>query len=435
LTALPEDYLAVDSCVALLDSGLFRHGNQFLYCSIIVPHPPYRSNATYMAAVADLPVTVPEWVPMDKLHPNDRAILALRNSLGVDLVPHETIIHFRRVYFSMCNEADALLGRVLDALDNSGPGVRENTFVLMVSDHGENNIEHRLAGKNNMYDSASRVAMLLSGPGIQAGQVVSETFASLNDVYPTVLDMGGVAADERKGRGKRAGSSLLPLVNGTGDPSRKDYVVAQYHSVASVTGSFMLRRGDYKLTLFGRNAFDDDFQPQLFNLKTDPWELHDIASSSPDVVARLSATLLAEVNVSEVDARAKAQQRDLWYEGLYNPAHNGSGATGCQRMMTQLIGPAFDAADAKTLEEWLGHPCPFVKPGPPVPDPQCARGVLDHTGHICCTAACGVCAHPSSACAARPGGAEDCCPSHVQKRNQSCTHFPPPCVIESPEEK
>ena len=117
MTALPEDYLAVDSCVALLDSGLFRHGNQFLYCSIIVPHPPYRSNATYMAAVADLPVTVPEWVPMDKLHPNDRAILALRNSLGVDLVPHETIIHFRKVYFSMCNEADALLGRVLDALE------------------------------------------------------------------------------------------------------------------------------------------------------------------------------------------------------------------------------------------------------------------------------------------------------------------------------
>lgn len=34
---------------------------------------------------------------------------------------------------------------------------------MMISDHGEDNIEHRQTGKNNMYDSASRVAMIMSG--------------------------------------------------------------------------------------------------------------------------------------------------------------------------------------------------------------------------------------------------------------------------------
>ena len=35
---------------------------------------------------------------------------------------------------------------------------------------GEDNTEHRQTGKNNMYDSGSRVAMILSGPGIKAMQ-------------------------------------------------------------------------------------------------------------------------------------------------------------------------------------------------------------------------------------------------------------------------
>ena len=81
-------------------------------------------------------------------------------------------------------ESDMLLGEVLDALDDSGSAA--NTYVMMVSDHGENCVEHRQLGKNNMYDSASRVACILAGPGIKAGQSLP-TLASLNDVFPTVL--------------------------------------------------------------------------------------------------------------------------------------------------------------------------------------------------------------------------------------------------------
>lgn len=50
------DYKAIDECLALLRSGMFTHPRQFLYCSILVPHPPYATNATYMEAVKDLQV-------------------------------------------------------------------------------------------------------------------------------------------------------------------------------------------------------------------------------------------------------------------------------------------------------------------------------------------------------------------------------------------
>ena len=61
------------------------------------------------------------------------------------LVPKAEIEYFRRVYFSMCYEADTLLGQLIDALDQSG--ARQQTYILMISDHGEDCTEHRQTGK------------------------------------------------------------------------------------------------------------------------------------------------------------------------------------------------------------------------------------------------------------------------------------------------
>jgi len=245
--ATANDYKTLASCLGALRGGLITPSStqqQFLYCSILVPHPPYASNKTYMDAVAQLDVEAPEQVPIDQLHPNDVSTALLKHSFDQDQVNASQIEYFRRVYFSMCFEADDLLGQIITALDNTG--ARKKTFVIMISDHGEDATEHRQCGKNNMYDSASRVAMIISGPGITPGQQIT-TLASLNDVFPTVLDMAGVNIPSGL-----AGSSLLPLANGAGDPSRKDFITAQYHSVFSVTGEFMIRQGDVKLIAYGK---------------------------------------------------------------------------------------------------------------------------------------------------------------------------------------
>lgn len=65
-----------------------------------------------MDAVASLDVRVPEQVPWGKLHPNDWAQVMIKGGTWYDSVPPEHIIHFRRVYFSMCFESDSLLGQV-----------------------------------------------------------------------------------------------------------------------------------------------------------------------------------------------------------------------------------------------------------------------------------------------------------------------------------
>ena len=76
--APPEDYAAIAGCVDALRAGGWGAGSsaQFLYCSIIVPHPAYKSNATYMAAVANLTMTVPAQVRPNKKSPCDSLIFA-----------------------------------------------------------------------------------------------------------------------------------------------------------------------------------------------------------------------------------------------------------------------------------------------------------------------------------------------------------------------
>ena len=227
-----------------------------------------------------------------------------------------------------------------------------------------------------------------------------------------------------------AGSSLLPLANGAGDPSRKDFITAQYHSVFSVTGEFMIRQGDVKLIADGKNQFDWEYPTQLFNLSRDPWELHDIAASNPAQVARLTALLEADMGgqgaMQAIDARCKEVQRDLFTDFVYTPA---GGASGCQKFFAGLYGSDFNASDAVKVAQWLQQPCPWPAPAPP--DPTCAHGVksVDTNPVVCCTASCGVCAHPSAACGSRPGGAHDCCPSIVEKANNSCAAHPAPCVL------
>ena len=90
--------------------------------------------------------------------------------------------------------------------------------------HGEDNTEHRMTGKNTMYEAAARVPMILTGPGIVPGTLVTN-LASLFDVYPTVLDLMGLTD---KTPADLAGSSVLPLAQKRIAPGdRKDYVVSE----------------------------------------------------------------------------------------------------------------------------------------------------------------------------------------------------------------
>ena len=89
--------------------------------------------------------------------------------------------------------ADRAVRRVLAALDRFGRA--SNTYVVFTSDNGFLAGEHRLAyGKEQPYEPASRVPLLIAGPGVPAGNTWTAP-AGMQDLAPTILDMAGVPAD------------------------------------------------------------------------------------------------------------------------------------------------------------------------------------------------------------------------------------------------
>ena len=92
-------------------------------------------------------------------------------------------------YLACISYADAMLGRVLDAIDAS-PN-RDNTVVIFWSDHGYAHGEKGHWGKHSLWQRTSQVPLLWAGPGVAKNTDIGYT-ASLIDIYPTLIDLCGL---------------------------------------------------------------------------------------------------------------------------------------------------------------------------------------------------------------------------------------------------
>lgn len=191
----------------------------------------------------------------------------------------------------MITELDEYIGRVWNALEETGQ--LSNTVFVYSSDHGESLGDHGLWLKNNLYDTAARVPLLVAGAGIPKGVRVDTPVAQV-DLVRTFLEWGKADAPQ----GLR-GHSLVPLMQGSqGD--HPGWAYSESHSEGNCTGSFMIRKGDWKYIHF--TGYDD----LLFNLAEDPGELQnriDDPAAKP-VLEELRTILHSQVDPEEVTLRA-----------------------------------------------------------------------------------------------------------------------------------
>eukprot|EP01063_Lacrimia_lanifica_P011128 TRINITY_DN1790_c1_g3_i1.p1 TRINITY_DN1790_c1_g3~~TRINITY_DN1790_c1_g3_i1.p1 ORF type:complete len:567 (+),score=232.27 TRINITY_DN1790_c1_g3_i1:61-1761(+) len=321
----PEDWKMFPQCVDKIKefSKVSKEdaAQWMLYCSVNIPHPAFQTNATWLAYVNDN-VPLPAWNAKADFHPADK-YMSISKNIWREFTDKE-VLKVRRTYYAMCAETDFILGQVLKALDNHG--FAENTWVVFLSDHGENNMEHRQILKNSHYEASSRVPMIIRPPmgmtGVRRG-AVETSLTSLLDVLPTLVDMAqtdlhaGIKAGNWQPKGLD-GLSVLPLVaetppHGSKYPADRS-VAAQYHANMGNTGSFMYRSGDWKYIAFGRGATDPTYTAQLFNVTADPDEVHDVAAAYPDVAASLDAALRKVIPYDAADAEARASDFAMFEE-------------------------------------------------------------------------------------------------------------------------
>eukprot|EP00947_MAST-08B_sp_MAST-8B-sp1_P005624 g5624.t1 len=309
------DWMAISECVKFLKN--WREGEDppfALYCSVVDPHPPYWSNATWMRNVNRTALnatlrsgTARTWsaLPLAEAHPNDRYAARSEGIPSQDALDLDLAYDMNVAYGGQLAETDAMMGAVLDALARSEAA--DNTFTLFTSDHGEHRLEHRRVEKMSHYEASARVPMIITGPGVARNKLV-HNLTSLIDIFPTFLDWAGAPKPAFL-----EGYSLVPFLGalegtthatGFPDPAgpRPDFVTSEYTGEATNTGAYMIRRGPWKLIAYGRDPPYQDYASQLFNLDDDPMEVDNVAGEHPALVAELDRLLRSQIDYPKVNS-------------------------------------------------------------------------------------------------------------------------------------
>ena len=199
------------------------------------------------------------------------------------------------VYAAMVESMDENVGRIMDYLRSSGRD--KNTIIIFMSDNGglstskkaaggtTSNLPLR-AGKAWVYEGGIREPMIIKWPGVsKPGSVCNEPVVS-TDFYPTILEMIGLPQMPKQ---HLDGISLVPLLKGEKRSLDREALYFHFphsHSVSSMGPSGAVRAGDYKLV----ERFSD-MSVELFNLKNDLGEQHDISREKPELTEKLRSLL------------------------------------------------------------------------------------------------------------------------------------------------
>jgi len=167
-----------------------------------------------------------------------------------------------------------------------------NTIIILSSDHGESFSHGWLAHDGPpMHESLIHVPLIIKRPGMTENRTIDIPVGQI-DIAPTVLELAGIPVPEWM-----EGRSLVPLMEGR---QREPYPVFSMYLQKNrvfdpiTKGTIAVREGDYKLI----NYLQDN-KTLLFNIKSDPDELIDIALEQPEITERLKKLIddtLAQAN-------------------------------------------------------------------------------------------------------------------------------------------
>lgn len=211
---------------------------------------------------------------------------------------------------------DRQLGVLLQALEERK--LAGNTVKVVTSDHGEGLGEH---GEQShgifLYDSTLRVPLLVAGPGVAPGIEEPPAPRALVDLMPTILVLLGLpAANNLDGIG------LFGSSEGPAFQYAETFMPRDFYGWSELQA---LRSQDRK--------FIQAPQPELYDLQSDPAELHNLAAQDPGTVESLTEELdrlhseslrnaSAADTQEELDSDLLEQLRSLGYVGITKPVEN-----------------------------------------------------------------------------------------------------------------
>ena len=248
----------------------------FLACGIFRPHLPWYAPQRFF-----------------DLYPIDEIVLPATQANDLDDVPEvgrefarsgrkdlETIRENGKwkqaiqAYLASISFADAKLGQILDALDKSPHA--KNTIIVLWSDHGWHLGEKDHWHKSTLWEEATRIPFIVSGPGIPPGRC--DRPVNLIDLYPTLIELCGLEPIP-----SLDGISLVPLLHNPDLPWERPAVIE------FKKGNVAVRSERHRYIRY------NDGSEELCDHRSDPHEWVNLAGQvgSAPVIAQLAQSLPA----------------------------------------------------------------------------------------------------------------------------------------------
>ena len=212
-------------------------------------------------------------------------------------------------YLATVQSVDDSVGRVTAFLDQAG--LARNTIVIYSSDQGFFLGDHGLFDKRFMYEESIRMPFLVRWPGSIKPGTKSDAVALNIDFAPTFLEAAGLPASA-----DMQGRSLLPVLRGR---TPKDWRTSMYYRYYHDPGDHNTRQHYGVRTLTHKLIyFWTKDQWELFDLRADPYELHNLYGEAGQEA--LTASLKTELARLKREARDDDQLADRqWPNGVDGP--------------------------------------------------------------------------------------------------------------------
>ncbi|HBQ64802.1 MAG TPA: hypothetical protein DD727_07770 [Clostridiales bacterium] len=254
------EYFLADNTIQLIDDFKKEGKPFFIWHNTWGPHGSYISHRDYYNLYKD--ITIPEPANF-RLNEEDKYLPATykRTAAKKDWGYFQ---EQKRRYYALTTQIDAMLGRIVAHLKSEG--LYENTVILFTSDHGSHFGYHGgLTDKGfSHYEEIHRTGCIIMDPRKPADSKSArcDSYTSILDIYPTILDFAGVPAPEGLD-----GFSLRPLMQGEKENLR-DHAFVEFYGLGHVNTTMMSIV--YDNLKYGWNPTNRD---ELYDLEKDPLQL------------------------------------------------------------------------------------------------------------------------------------------------------------------
>ena len=288
------DGIGANETIKFLDRFSKSGENFFLAYGLYRPHTPYVAPKKYYDLYdtneMKIPISSDEYL---KKIPVPAAVSIREKGEVQNNLEIKTAKTIKEAYYATTSFVDAQVGRVLDKLKETG--LDKKTIVVFTSDHGYHLGEHGHWQKRTLFENATRVPLILSGPGINKNQKIMDAPIEMIDIYPTLMDLVGIQTPEFV-----SGKSFVSILKDSSSRVRKSALTELGVSLSrgSKIQGYSIKTDRYRLTQWGRNGV---LGYELYDHRFDKEELNNLSSLNSH--KKIKDSLKIIINNRIVEAR------------------------------------------------------------------------------------------------------------------------------------